>query len=111
MNINIGLPNTVIENDLNIKNGYLLEMIERNYGELYKSGEYMFWPHQIFSGKQGRIFDTEKVLFTPDAKFRFFFNPRKRRNIVLEWNYVIWIRILAKFSAKCPSLLERLHRN
>ena len=54
---------------------------------------------------QGRIFDAEIVLSTQNAKFHFFFNPKKRRNIALEWNYVIWSRILAKFSTKWPSLV------
>merc|ERR1711860_35685 len=59
---------------------------------------------KIDANDQGWIFGTEIVLSTLNAKFHFFFTPIKRRNIILEWNYVIWSGILAKFSAKCPSL-------
>ena len=62
-------------------------------------------PNSLECNDQGRIFGTEIVFSTPNARFNFFFNPKKHRNIVLEWNYVIWSRILAKFSAKCRSLV------
>merc|ERR1711860_82811 len=54
---------------------------------------------------QGWAVGLEIVISTPKAKFHFFSSPKKRRNIVLEWNYVLWSGFLAKFNANCPPLM------
>jgi len=53
---------------------------------------------------QGWAVGWEIVISTPKAKFHFFSSPKKRRNIVLEWKYVLWSVDFSEIQLQPPNL-------